>query len=170
MSKIFKIILIISICIGVFSSAPSVFALSVSTNISEKYTEIQAGERLYFEVDIKYPENPQRKDLQLNYEVTKDNVVIAQSKVLKAIETQAQFLDFIVIPASSKTGLYNLNVKISDYGELNDEVSTSFNVVGGGDQQLKTYFFILLGVISLVAVLVIINIFVSRKRKVTLTN
>jgi len=166
MPKLFKIVLFtfVLICFGMFSNVSPASALSVSTNISEKYSEIQAGERLYFEIDIKYPENPKRKDLQLNYEVTKDNEVIAQSKVLKAIETQASFLDFIVIPESSDTGLYHLDIKISDYENLSEEVSTSFHVVGNKNQQLKVYFFILLGVISLVVILVIVNIIVSKKK------
>lgn len=165
MVKIIKAICVVFICVGMLINAPDARALSVSTNISEKYNEIQAGERLYFEIDIKYPENPQRKDLRLNYEVTKDGVVVAQSKVLKAVETQAQFLDFIVIPESSETGFYNLNVRISDYENLAEEVLTSFHVVAGKDEELKTYFFILLGVISLVAILAIIDIIVSKKKK-----
>jgi len=166
MPRIFKTIFTILICAVILFEAPSVSALSVTTNISEKYSEIQAGERLYFEVDVKYPENPKRKDLRLNYEVTKDGEVIAQSKVLKAIETQASFLDFIVVPESSKTGFYNLNVKISDYDNLSEEVSSSFHVVGGKDQQLKTYFFVLLGVVILVSILIIVDIFISKRKKV----
>jgi len=163
--KIVKVICVIFVYVEILFNAPDVRALSVSTNISEKYTEIQAGDRLYFEVDIKYPENPQRKDLRLNYEVTKDDEIIAQSQVLKAVETQAQFLDFIVIPESSVTGLYNLKVKISDYDNLAEEVATSFKVVAGKDEELKTYFFILLGVISLVAILAIVDIIISKKKK-----
>jgi len=163
--KIIKVISAVFICVGILVNAPYVNALSVSTNISEKYAEIQAGDRLYFQIDIKYPENPQRKDLRLNYEVTKDGEVVAQSQVLKAIETQAQFLDFIVIPESSETGLYNLKVKINDYDNLSEEVATSFKVVAGKDEELKTYFFILLGVISLVAILAIIDISVSKRKK-----
>ena len=102
MAKIIKLVGIIFICMVILFQVPEVKALSISADIPEKYAEIQAGERLYFEIDIKYPENPKRKDLHLNYVVTKDNETIAQSQVLKAIETQAQFLDFIVIPESSK--------------------------------------------------------------------
>ena len=163
--KIVKVICVIFVYVEMLFNAPYTRALSVSTNISEKYTEIQSGDRLYFQVDIKYPENPQRKDLRLNYEVTKGDEIIAQSQVLKAVETQAQFLDFIVIPESSVTGLYNLKVKISDYDNLAEEVATSFKVVAGKDEELKTYFFILLGVISLVAILAIIDIIVSKKKK-----
>lgn len=164
MGRLIKIISIILVCVGVLFKVPEVKALSISTNISEKYTEIQAGERLYFEIDIKYPENPKRKDLRLNYVVTKDNEIIAQSQVLKAIETQAQFLDFIVVPESSKTGLYNLKVEITDYENLSQEVSTSFNVVAGKDQEFKTYFFVLLGIISLVVILTITDIIVSKRK------
>lgn len=144
---------------------PEIKALSVSTQIPEKYAEIQAGERIYFEIDIKYPENPIRKDLRLNYEVTKDQEIMAQSQVLKAVETQASFLDSIVIPENSKTGLYNLKVKISDDQGLNEEVSSSFQVIGSKDQEFKTYFLILAGVLSLVTILVIMNIVAFRRKK-----
>lgn len=163
--KIIKIISIVLVGMGMLIKVPEIKALNVSTNISEKYTEIQAGERLYFEIDIKYPENPKRKDLRLSYEITKDGEIVAQSQVLKAVETQVSFLDFMVIPESSKTGFYNLKIKISDYENLAEEVSTSFHVVAGKDLELKTYFFVLLGIISLVAILMIVNIITSRRKK-----
>lgn len=162
-NRIFKIF-ILAIMMWMVLGMEKINALSISTNISDKYTEIMAGDRLYFEVDIKYPENPKRKDLRLNYEVTIAGEIIAQAQVLKAVETQASFLDFIVVPESSKTGFYNLKVKISDYEGLAEEVSSSFYVVEGKEQELKIYFFILLGVISLVAILVITNIVIVKRR------
>ncbi len=45
-------------------------AISVAVNIPEKYNDVLAGERFYFEVDIKYPENPARKSLILDYEIS----------------------------------------------------------------------------------------------------
>ena len=137
-------------------------ALSIVVHVPEKYTDVKAGERFYFEIEIKYPENPSRKDLRLNYEISKDDEVIAQSKVLKAIETQASFIDFIVIPESAETGLYIIKVDVSDYEALSEEVSASFNVTSRGGQ-LKTYFFILLGTTILVGILVLINIIIGRK-------
>ena len=40
----------------------SVSALDITLHVPEKYTDVQAGERFYFEIEIKYPENPSRKD------------------------------------------------------------------------------------------------------------
>ncbi|MCH8945826.1 MAG: hypothetical protein IIA85_02800 [Nanoarchaeota archaeon] len=145
-----------------FFSIASVSALSVVVHVPEKYTDVQAGERFYFEIEVKYPENPSRKDLRLNYEISKDNEIIAQSKVLKAIETQASFIDFIVIPKSAETGLHLIKIKISDYEALSEEVSASFHVVSGGGK-IKIYFFILLGATVLVGILVIINIVLGRR-------
>ena len=51
--------------------------------------------------------------------------MIAQSKVLKAIETQASFMDFIVIPESAKPGMHIIKVKITDYEGLSEEVEAS---------------------------------------------
>ena len=139
-----------------------VSALSVVVHVPEKYTDVMAGERFYFEIEVKYPENPSRKDLRLNYEILKDNKVIAESKVLKAIETQASFMDFIVIPESADSGMHIIKVKISDYEGLSEEVSASFQVIKSGSE-IKMYFFILLGAIGVVGLLVVWQIFKLRK-------
>lgn len=130
-----------------------VHALSIGIHIPERYTDVKAGERVYFEIDVKYPENPIRKDLRLQYKITKDGKTIAQSKVLKAIETQASFIDFIVIPESADNGLHTIQAEISDYADLEKEVSATFHVTSKGSE-LMIYFFILLGAIILVGGLV----------------
>ncbi len=163
MSKRAKIIFTLSILAFVFNATPAL-ALSIMVHVPEKYTDVQAGERFYFEVEIKYPENPRRKDLRLNYEIKKDDEVMAQAKHLKAIETQASFMDYIVIPESTETGMYIINVVITDYEGLHEEVSASFHVVGEKGAQLRIYFFILLGVILFVGVLVVIQIILAKRK------
>ena len=159
--KKFVIIMVLLFMLN-FISIASVSALSIVVHVPEKYTDVNAGERFYFEIEIKYPENPSRKDLRLNYNILKDGEVIAQSKVLKAIETQASFIDFIVIPESTKTGLHIIKVGVSDYDVLSEEVEASFQVVSSGGK-LKTYFFILLGATIIVGILVLFNIIMDRK-------
>jgi hypothetical protein len=135
----------------------SVSALSVVVHVPEKYTDVRPGERFYFEIEVKYPENFIRKDLRLEYEILKDNELIAQAKVLKAIETQASFIDFIIIPEGAQAGLYSINVKIKDYEDLSEEVSASFHVQRAIDQ-IKIYFLIILGLVLIIGILVIIDI------------
>jgi hypothetical protein len=147
-----------------FISIASVSALSVTVHVPEKYTDVVAGERFYFEIVVKYPENPSRKDLRLEYNIMKDGETIAQSKVLKAIETQASFMDFIVIPESAENGMHIIKVKIQDYESLSEEVEASFHVTPSGGGQIKLYFFILLGVVILVGILVVVSIFLNRKK------
>lgn len=133
-------------------------ALSAGVHVPEKYTEVLAGERFYFEMEIKYPENPSRKDLRLEYDITKNGEIIAQSKFIKAVETQASFMDYIVIPESAEKGLYSIEVKVTDYdGNVNADTSASFNVTAKGSE-IKYYFFILLGVIVIFGVFVAIEI------------
>jgi len=164
MRKIQKTILLMILLAAVFFNAVPAHALSISIHISEKYTNVQAGERLYFEVEIKYPENSSRKDLRLNYEILKDNEVIAHAKVLKAVETQISFIDFIVIPENAETGIHLINVKISDYEGLNEEVSSSFHIISDKSNQIRMYFFVLLGAIIMVGVLVFWEIYRTAKR------
>lgn len=165
MHKALKIILTLAFLLTINLLTPFlVNALSMAVHVPEKYTDVVAGERFYFEIEVKYPENPSRKDLRLTYEIKKDDEVIAESQVLKAVETQASFMDYIVIPESAKHGLHTINVVVSDYGNLKEEVSASFQVVGGRAAQLKNYFFILLGAVGFVGLLVTINILTARGR------
>jgi len=143
-----------------------VSGFSADVDVPARYSDVVAGEKFYFELNIKFPENPGRQDLRLEYEVTdKEGNSIAQSKVLKAVETQASFIESITIPESAKNGLHIIKVTLSDYNNLRKEVSASFFIVTPKRVRLQIYFFILLGVMIVVGVLVIINIFVSRKRK-----
>lgn len=161
-SKITFYIFLASACL-VLLQPHTAAALSISTRIGDQYTEVIGGDRLYFEVEIKYPENPQRKDLRLTYELVQEDKVIANEKVLKAVETQASFIDYIVVPQSAKSGQGELRVTIEDYENLHKEVSASFRVLKGINQ-VQIYFFIILGAIALVTVLVIYQIFAARRR------
>lgn len=133
-------------------------ALSVEVYVPEKYTIVEAGERFYFEIDIKYPENPKRKDLRMIYQIKKDDKLVAESKFLKAVETQASFMDFIVMPENAEKGLHHINVIVSDYENLNEEVSATFNVIKSKQKEIQTYFFIILGAIAFVAILMFAQI------------
>ncbi len=159
-------LIVVLLVLTLFSISSSVSALSAVVHIPEKYTETTAGERVYFGVEIKYPENPSRKDLRLSYEIlTEEGEVVAQSKVLKAIETQASFMDYLVIPESADSCLCSIVVKISDYDDLQEEVSTSFHIAGEDENKMKTYFLILPGVILLVGLLVFLEIYRIKKSK-----
>lgn len=139
------------------------YAMSISARISDRYTEVAGGDRLYFEVEIKYPENPRRKDLRLEYQIIENGEIVATEKVLRAIETQVSFLDYIVVPQSVGSGIKELKVIIEDYETLHKEVSASFKVLKSGNQ-VERYFFIILGAILLVAILVIIQIMINRRQ------
>ncbi len=164
--KFHNTILLLLFALGcVFSTYPSkAHALSVAARISDQSTEVIGGDRLYFDVEIKYPENPVRKDLRIEYQILEDGNIIASEKVLRAVETQVSFLDYIVVPKSAKSGIHTLNVIVTDYdGTLNQSVSATFKVLKGIDQ-VTTYFFIILGAILLVAILVIMQIIAARRR------
>jgi len=156
----FCFILFLSLIINIV--AP-VSALSLVVHVPEKYTDVTAGERFYFEIEIKYPENPNRKDLRLEYEIlTEAGDLVSQSKALKAVETQASFIDFIVIPESAESGLHIISVKVKDYESLSEEVSSSFHVKGAGSDQVMVYLMIILGAIVLVGILVILSIILKK--------
>jgi len=158
--KILFVILFLS-CIFSLNNAS---ALSLTVHVPEKYTDVSPGDRFYFEIEVKYPENPKRKDLRMEYEIrTPDDELIAQSKALKAVETQASFIDFIIIPESASTGLYLINVKVKDYELLSEEVGSSFQVVRKRSDDIKIYFFVLLGAVLFIGGLITVQL--TRRKK-----
>lgn len=160
-----KLAIIIFLIVFITKPAP-VLALGLTVHVPEKYTNVSAGERFYFELDVKYPENPSRKDLRLTYQILEAENVIAESQVLKAVEAQASFIDFIVIPDNAKGGIHTIKVMVSDYGKLSEEVSATFHIVGKPADQIKLYFFLLLGAIGMVGTLVIVNIILAQRQKI----
>ena len=95
--------------------------------------------------------------------VKEDGKEIASEQVLRAVETQASFLDYIVVPKSAKGGMHELDAAISGYsGTLNQTVSATFTVTSGIDK-ITMYFFIIIGVMALVALLVVVQIVLNRR-------
>lgn len=142
-----------------------VLAMSITVGIPEKYSEVKAGEKIYFETEVKWPENVGRKDLQIEYSIkNKDNNEVAYLKVLKAIETQASFMDFISIPESIPPGMYKIIAKFNDYKDLNQEAVVSFNVDKAGNN-VEKYLLIIIGILGVVVLLVFAEMTVLLKKE-----
>jgi hypothetical protein len=163
----FKRILFILLFLTVLLLPSFASAMSATVSIPAKYSAVKAGEVVYFETDIKWPENDGRKDLRIEYSVKdKNGNEIAYLKVLKAIETQASFMDSISIPEITKPGLYKIYVILSDYKDLNQDVAASFNVTST-TTTTTTYLFIIVGILGVAVVFVVIGMFfMMRKRKI----
>lgn len=144
----------------------SVNAISISLSIPEKYQNINPGERIYFDLDIKYPENFERKDLILEYEIiNQDDQIIVFTKSLKAIETQSSFIESIIIPDSASHGIHYLKIKVMDYEDLNEEVVSTFYINKVGFSEIQLYFMIIILVVIILTILVLISIFKINKIK-----
>jgi hypothetical protein len=141
----------------------NISALTLTVDIPDKYTKVSAGERFFFTLAVKYPENPSRIDLRLNYEVRNEmGELLAQSKVLKAVQTQASFIDSIVLPDNLETGFYTIDVIVSDYGDMNEKVGSSFHITGNGTDRLTMYFFIIMASVGLLSILVVYDLLKKR--------
>jgi hypothetical protein len=158
-SVIFIVLIVITLI-----TARSVLALNLVIHIPEKYLEVVAGDRLAFELEMKYPENPTRKDLRLTYQIKKGNEIISETKALKAIETQSSFLEYLPVPETVEIGTYTITNKIQDYENLNEEVSANFRVIKSKDDLMK-YFYILASAITMVGLLVIVQFLIILRIK-----
>ncbi|MFA6184597.1 MAG: hypothetical protein WCT51_01645 [Candidatus Shapirobacteria bacterium] len=161
---LFGFMWILGLIVVVVVVSKSVLALNLVIHIPEKYLEITAGDRLTFELEVKYPENPSRKDLRLTYQIKNGDEIVSESKVLKAIETQSSFMDYMTIPESLEVGTYTITNKVQDYENLNEEVSADFRVVKGKADLMK-YIYILGVAIGIVDVLVIIEFWMIYRMK-----
>lgn len=132
------------------SSIFVVSALTISIEIPEKYANVLAGDQVYFEINVKYPENLERIDLMLEYEIfDEQGQLIAQSSMLKDIETQLSTFDSMTVPEGSKPGLYTIVVDIKGIENSTGKASVSFNVVN----EEVNWSVIILGVAFLLSVL-----------------
>ena len=134
-----------------FSLSGKAEAMTVDVYIPEKYKDMTAGERLYFEVDIKYPENTTRRDIRLEYNILKDNEIIAKTKSLKAVETQASFMDYIVVPEFAKAGEYKIKTIISNGTSVEGETMFS---VKEKNFEIKLIFYVIIGLIGFLSVII----------------
>lgn len=155
--KYFKLKYFISFLFFVVIFLPTyVSAMGISINIPDKYSEVKAGERVYFETEVKWPENTGRKDLRIEYSILdKNNYEVTYMKVLKAIETQASFMDSMSIPSNTTPGLYKIHVNISDYEDLSYEVAASFNVLKSAND-IMIYIYIIYVIIGLLGIILIL--------------
>ena len=129
-------------------------ALNISIDIQEKYTKVSAGEKFYFEVEVKYPENSVRKDLIFEFNVKKNDEIVTHSKVLKAVETQISFLESVDIPEDAKEGLYTLYISVSDYNDLYEEVSADFQITK--QKENHKYLWIAIGILFFLIMIILI--------------
>ena len=127
-----------------------VSAMEVSVNIREKYQNVQAGETLHFYVVIKNIEKAGRHDIALEYFVKKNDITIASSKELKAVETQTSFLSSIKIPEEMLPGLYNLEIVVNE----KESSSATFYITSSESSQIKLYLLLILIAILVVGVII----------------
>lgn len=129
--------LAIALCaVCLFTICDKAKALSLETRIADNYTEVQAGDKVFFDVEIKYPENTRRRDLRIEYQMFDGKTMIASENVLRAVETQASFIDYMMVPNDATVGMKTLNVVIKTYepvdqGGVENEISATFRVRRG---------------------------------------
>ncbi len=162
MTRLYKIFFFF-LSVGILCSpAGRAFAISVDVEILGEQSIVRAGEKIYFIVNVKYPENSTRKDLRIEYTIQENGKEIARQKVLRAVETQSSFAENITLPRESEAGMHTLNVLVTDYADLHGEVLTSFRVLSSGMERWEVYSLVSLLLLFAVVGLVLYDI---RQRK-----
>lgn len=140
-------------------------AASVSVDIPESYTSVKAGERIYFQIEFLYPENPRRRDFRISYTVSQDANVLASASFLKAVETQASFTDYAVLPDTAQPGQYVVTITIMDDtgATVASGVSASFDVTSDFDWA-RLHFYVLLAAIIIMGLFIMVEIRWSTNR------
>jgi len=151
--------ILVSVMTALILVMPSVYAISVSVSVPDKYQEIGVGGTLYFKVDLQDPQNAGRHDISLKYDVKKGENIIVSSKELKAIETQASFLSSITIPNSAESGIYNIVVTVND----KESASAAFYIRGLSAEGTIDFYVVILFTIVVIGILALYEIDRIRK-------
>lgn len=114
--------------------------LELSVIVPEKYQKVQAGEMLQFQVSLKNIQKAGRHDIQLDYYIKKNEIIITRRRELKAVETQASFLGSIKVPEETLPGIYNIEVGINE----EESALATFYVKSSEFGQIKMYLIILI--------------------------
>jgi len=138
------------VLISLLTSVQMVSALEVSLSIPDKYQKVQAGERLFFEIQLENIESAGRHDISLDYIIKKNDVVITSRRELKAVETQASFLASIKVPEETISGIYDIEVKINDKSVS----QSSFFVKSSELAQVKIYLLLLTIAVIIIGMLI----------------
>jgi hypothetical protein len=144
------------------SETNSLHGLELSVTVPEKYQRVQAGEMLQFQIELKNIQKAGRHDIQLDYYVKKNDIVIAHRRELKAVETQASFLSSIKVPEEVLQGLYDIEIVINEkIGALD-----TFYVRSSETIQIKAYLILILIAILSVGGVIIweLHKFVKKKK------
>ncbi len=149
-----KVFMCLIACILLSSLVFAQEPIELKIGILEKSHEVQPGEKVYFKVELKDKENLGRHDVSLEYEIKRGNDVIIFSKELKAIETQASFLQSMEIPENVQEGQYSIAVTVND----KESSSASFYVKKSKDKQInKQVYYWLAGLFALIFLVYIIS-------------
>ena len=124
--------------------------LELSVFIPEKYQRVRAGEMLQFQVSLKNIQKAGRHDIQLDYFIEKNEIVIAYRRELKAVETQASFLSSIKVPEETLPGIYDIVVEINE----EENAIATFYVKSSEVGQIRMYLIILIIAIIVVGGLI----------------
>jgi len=124
--------------------------LEVAVFVPEKYQRVQAGEMLQFQTSLKNIGVAGRHDIQLDYYIKKNEIVITHSRELKAVETQASFLASIKVPEETLPGIYEIEVQINE----EESAIATFYVTSSEVGQIRTYLIILIFAILIVGAMI----------------
>ena len=135
--------------------------MSAIVSIPDRFSTLEPGDTLYFETEIKWPTNEIRQDLIIEYRInTRDGEEVAYLKVLKAIETQASFMDTIVLPENLDGGTYVLSASIQDYEEFSRGIAVSFTVTPPEKSiPIEQYLLIILVAVGFIGIVVSIELY-----------
>lgn len=114
--------------------------LELDIFVPEKYQRVQAGETLQFQISITNIQEAGRHDIQLDYYIKKNEIMIMHRRELKAVETQASFFSSIPVPDDTLPGIYNIEVEIN---EEKNAIAT-FYVKSSDLGQIRIYLIILI--------------------------
>lgn len=157
-----KILFLISFFLllsAVLISATDNFNIEVS--LPDSYKSVSAGQEIWFTTKVINLGSQGRMDITLTYDVidSNNNKVSSKSQTL-AVETQASFVESILLPDNLSPGKYTLKVTLSPVGSSSGAQSqTSFDVIAKKiDTQTRKNIYIFFAILSGIALFIYIII------------
>ena len=152
--------------------------ISLSVDISPKYSIVSAGDDVIMQINLMQSGGQSRKDVIVAVSLfDSSNQGILKSTETVALETRASLVSELSIPENTKSGIYNVKVEIFDVNEKDLFAKTSKEITVKNKITAKDIYFVgsLLIIIAFIIFIIILykhnrDLQRSHKQKITKQN
>lgn len=142
---------------GINTLATSEISSNLEIEIPSRYSSVDSGEQIYFTTRLMNLAQIGRRDVTLTYEIvdSSEKILVSKSETV-AVETQASFVNNLIIPEGTLAGDYTLRVTLSENGSTSS-TEHSFKVSQIETEEKDYSLIVVVGAIIILVIIALLS-------------